>query len=197
MSRAHALTALILIAGAPRAGAQGTPPTGMQHPAGMQHETPGTRPTQGGQAAFAAIQEIVSLLDADTTTDWSKVNLEALRQHFIDMDLVTMKARVRQSSAPGGVVLDVTGDAPVNLAIRRMLGAHAPMLDAMAAYHATASAIPGGMRMTVTARNSGDARAVARVRGLGFIGLMTEGAHHTPHHLMIARGMGAHAHDMP
>jgi len=196
MPRAHALTVLILVTGALRAGAQATPPASMQHAAGMQHERPGTPPTQGGQAAFAAIQEIVNILDADSTTDWSKVNLEALRQHFIDMDLVTMKARVRQSPAAGGVVLDVTGDAPVSLALRRILGAHAPMLGAMPAYHATASEIPGGMRMTVTARNAGDARAVARVRGLGFIGLMTEGEHHTPHHLMIARGMGAHAHEM-
>ncbi|HEX7023572.1 MAG TPA: hypothetical protein VF187_02040 [Gemmatimonadales bacterium] len=196
MPRAYALIALILVTGAPRAGAQGTPPAGMRHAEGMHHERPGAQPTRGGQAAFAAIQEIVNILDADSTTDWSKVNLEALRQHLIDMDLVTMQARVRQSPAEGGVVLDVTGDAAVSPAIRRMLGAHAPMLDAMPAYHATAREIPGGMRMTVTSRNTGDARAVARVRGLGFIGLMTEGAHHTPHHLMIARGMGAHAHDM-
>ncbi len=196
MSPARALAALILVTGALRVGAQATPPAGMQHMAGMQHEAPGARPTQGGQAAFAAIGEIVKLLDADTTTDWSKVNLEALRQHFIDMDLVTMKSRVQQSPTAGGTVLDVTGDALVTPAIRRMLGAHAPMLNAMDQYHAAASEIPGGMRLTVTARNAGDARAVARVRGLGFIGLMTEGDHHGPHHLMIARGMGALAHSM-
>jgi len=196
MPRAQLLTALILVTGALRAGAQATPPAGMHHMAGMQHEASGAQPTQGGQAAFAAISEIVKLLDADSTTDWSKVNLEALRQHFIDMDLVTLQSRVRQSLTAGGVLLDVTGDAPVTPAIRRMLGAHAPMLDAMDQYHAAASEIPGGMRLTVTARNANDARAVARIRGLGFIGLMTEGDHHGPHHLMIARGMSPHAHGM-
>jgi len=197
MRRSRSFTALLLLGGALSAGAQATPPAGMKHMAGMQHEAPGARPTQGGQAAFAAISEIVKLLDADSTTDWSKVNLEALRQHFIDMDLVTMKSRVRQSPTAGGVVVDVTGDAPVTAAIRRMLGNHAPMLDAMEQYHAAASEIPGGMRLTVTARNATDAHAVARVRGLGFIGLMTEGEHHAPHHLMIARGMNPHAHSMP
>jgi hypothetical protein len=37
------------------------------------------RPTQPGQAAFAAIQEIVAILEADPRTDWSKVNIDALR----------------------------------------------------------------------------------------------------------------------
>jgi hypothetical protein len=48
----------------------------------------------------------------------------------------------------------------------------------------------------VTARDAEDAKAVARVRGLGFIGLLTLGAHHQPHHLAMARGraMPGHGH---
>ena len=38
--------------------------------------------TRGGQDAFAAIQEIVEILAADPKTDWSKVNIDALRQHL-------------------------------------------------------------------------------------------------------------------
>ena len=53
---------------------------------------------------------------------------------------------------------------------------------------AKTEAIPGGVRLTVTARDAEDAKAVARVRGLGFIGLLTLGAHHQPHHLAMARG---------
>jgi hypothetical protein len=40
----------------------------------------------------------------------------------------------------------------------------------------------------VTAETPGDARAVARVRGLGVAGIITEGTHHAPHHLAISRG---------
>ena len=36
-------------------------------------------PTMPGQDTFGAIQEIVRILEADPKTDWSKVNLEALR----------------------------------------------------------------------------------------------------------------------
>ena len=91
-------------------------------------------PREGGQAAFAAIAEIVRLLDADPGTDWSRVNVEALRQHLIDMDEVTMHAA--------------------------------------------------------------DARAVSRIRALGFIGVVALGDHHAPHHLGIANGSmtGMHGH---
>jgi hypothetical protein len=39
----------------------------------------GAAPTLAGQDAFGALQEIVRKLEADPNTDWSKINLEALR----------------------------------------------------------------------------------------------------------------------
>ena len=47
----------------------------------MMHRMPKgqTVPTQPGQEAFAAIQEIVAMLEADPRTDWSKVDIDALR----------------------------------------------------------------------------------------------------------------------
>ena len=48
--------------------------------------------TLPGQDAFGAIQEIVGILEADPRTDWSKINLAALREHLIDMSEVTLKA---------------------------------------------------------------------------------------------------------
>jgi hypothetical protein len=67
----------------------------------MQHHMQGMRqhdmmhasqPTMPGQDAFGAIQEIVRILEADAKTDWSKVNIAALRAHLIDMNEVTLKA---------------------------------------------------------------------------------------------------------
>ena len=55
-------------------------------------------PTQPGQDAFGAIQEIVRILEADPATDWSKVDLEALREHLIDMNEVTLHAAVVAAS---------------------------------------------------------------------------------------------------
>jgi hypothetical protein len=173
---------------------QQTVHTDMQHAASAQHGTAGPQPVQPGQGAFAAISEIVRLLEADSSTDWSKVNIEALRQHLIDMDLVTLRSSVRQSPVTGGVALQVTGDAQVAAAIQRMVTAHAAVLNDMSEWSATTSDMRGGVRLTVVARSSADSATVNRIRGLGFIGLMVQGDHHTMHHLMIARGAGAHAH---
>jgi hypothetical protein len=62
-------------------------------------------------------------------------------------------------------------------------------------YAATATATPTGAQITITSRAASDTAVVARIRGLGLNGLMTEGDHHGPHHLAIARGnRSAHAH---
>jgi hypothetical protein len=145
-------------------------------------------PSAPGQDAFGAIAEIVRLLDADPQTDWSQVNLERLRQHLIDMNEVVVRAEVKSSSVPGGLVMDLTGTGRTESAIRSMVTPHAVELDQMPELVAKAEAIPGGVRLTVTARDTEDPKAVARVRGPGFTGLMTLGAHHQPHHLAMARG---------
>ncbi|MCX5766053.1 MAG: hypothetical protein NTZ43_02355 [Gemmatimonadetes bacterium] len=166
------------------------------HQALMQQcAVPEKLPTRPGQAAFGAISEIVGLLKADPKTDWSKVNIEALRQHLIDMDEVTMRSRVAQRSVPGGFEADVTGNAKTMGAIRRMLGTHTKMLSQGMPYRATATEIKGGARMVVVATDANDAAQVARIRGLGFMGMMTEGDHHVRHHLALARGdADAHKH---
>jgi hypothetical protein len=43
-------------------------------------------PASSGQDAFGAISEIVRMLKANPRTDWSRVNIEALRQHLIDIE---------------------------------------------------------------------------------------------------------------
>lgn len=156
---------------------------------GMQHGMASTAaPTMPGQDAFGAIAEVVQMLDADPSTDWSKIDLERLRQHLIDMNEVVLRSQVKQSEVTGGLVMDVTGTGRTEQAIRAMLVPHAAELDRMPAFAAKSEPIPGGVRLTVTAKAPGDAKAVARLRGLGFIGLLAAGAHHGPHHLAMAKG---------
>ena len=81
---------------------------GMVHTPGMAPAAPAVLPTQGGQGAFAAISEIIRLLEADSTTDWSRVNLERLRLHLIDMDLVTLRSTVTSTNVAGGAQFTVT-----------------------------------------------------------------------------------------
>jgi len=167
-----------------------------QHTPGMQHP-PAAAPKEGGQAAFAAIAEVVKLLDADPRTDWSKVNIEALRQHLIDMDEVTMRATVRSESVEGGAAFIVTGSGRTLDAIRRMTRSRAQTGDAAAAIRMSVTDVADGVRFTALAANPADARAVARIRGLGFIGVVALGDHHAPHHLGIANGTmtAMHGHD--
>ena len=159
---------------------------GMHH----MHHGPGTTgsPAMPGQDAFGAIAEVVQILDADPATDWSKVDLERLRQHLIDMNEVVLRAEVKQTPVPGGLVMDVSGAGRTEQAIRAMLVPHAAELDRMPSFAAKTELIPGGVRLTVTAKTPDDPKAVTRLRGLGFIGLLTAGAHHGPHHLAMAKG---------
>ena len=155
------------------------------------HAAMGTTSTSmpAGQDAYATVAAVVAALEADSTTDWSKVNIEALRQHLLVMNDVTLGARATQSPIAGGARMDVTGDGRVAQSIRTMLRAHASELEKMGVYHTTVEDIPSGVRLTVTASDASDTATVAKIRGLGFMGLLTLGDHHAQHHMALARGM--------
>jgi len=145
-------------------------------------------PKESGQSAFAAIQEIVEILEADPKTDWSKVNIDALRAHLIDMNNVTLGAQVASEAMEGGMRYSVTGAGPVSDSIRRMLLAHAATMNSVNGWRFEASPMEGGAVLTVRVPEA-DLR---KLRGLGFMGVMTRGMHHQAHHLAIARGDHPH-----
>jgi hypothetical protein len=153
-------------------------------------------PTMPGQDAFGAIAEIVRLLDADPATDWTKVDIERLRRHLIDMNEVVLRSAAKQTPVPGGLAMEITGTGRTEQAIRAMVLPHAVELDRMPSFAARTESIPGGVRLTVIARNPDDSKVVARIRGLGFAGLISEGAHHQAHHLAMAKGeaLAGHTH---
>jgi hypothetical protein len=154
----------------------------------MTHERAAPLPTQPGQDAFAAIQEIVGILLADPKTDWSKVNIDALRQHLVDMNNVTLAADVKSEPFDGGARFTVTGPGAVGDSIRRMVTAHADAMNGVDGWRFAAAEIDGGATLTVRA----PAKDVDKLRGLGFFGVLAQGMHHQQHHLMIARGEHPH-----
>lgn len=141
--------------------------------------------SEPGQGAFAAIAEVTKVLREDPGTDWSKVNIAALQQHLIDMDLVATDANVATSPTPQGATFVITGAGRTQHAIKAMVPAHSPFLAAETGWDVVVEETDSGATMHV----SGDASQIA---ALGFIGLMTIGAHHQEHHLMMARGDDAH-----
>jgi hypothetical protein len=152
------------------------------------HGGAATVPTMPGQEAFGTIQEIVRILEADPATDWSKVNIGALREHLIDMDEVTMRARAKKRALADGVEITITGEGRTRAAIKRMIPAHAHELAALG-WSAQTEERPDGVKLVVT---SGDPRQAVKIKALGLTGIMVQGAHHQPHHLMMARGQMPH-----
>jgi hypothetical protein len=144
-----------------------------------------------GQDAFGAVQEIVRKLEADPNTDWSKVDLDALRQHLIDMNEVALRADAEAKPIEGGLAIAVTGSGRTLAAIQRMVPAHAQEINGLNGWIAKATTLPNGVLLTVI---SNDPKAVPRIRGLGFIGILVSGSHHQAHHLAMAKGEFSHAH---
>ena len=128
------------------------------------------------------------MLEADPTTDWSKVNISALREHLIDMNEVTMRAVATQRTLDNGVEIAVTGDGRTLEAIKRMVPAHVHELSQLG-WDAKTEELPNGVKLTVT---STDAKQVTKLKGLGFMGIMVQGAHHQQHNLMIAKSEFTH-----
>lgn len=150
---------------------------------GQQAEEAGT-PELPGQDAFGAIQEIVEILQADSATDWTKVNIAALREHLIDMNEVTLHAAADQHALDNGVEIFVTGEGRTLAAIKRMVPAHVAEL-ARSGWTARTEDVPNGVKLVVT---STDPAEVTKLKALGFMGIMVQGEHHQMHHLAMAKG---------
>jgi hypothetical protein len=191
----HRLLQGLIVAFAATAGVVlvGTAPGNTQDNAHMnhaQHMHGGTAamPTMPGQDAFGTIQEIVRILEADPTTDWSKVNITALREHLIDMNEVTLRAAATERPLSDGIEITVTGDGRTRDAIKRMVPAHTHELNALG-WKARTEVLPKGVKLVVT---GADPKQVTKLKALGFMGIMVQGAHHQLHHLMMARGEFTH-----
>jgi len=146
-------------------------------------------PSLPGQDAFGAIQEIVRILEADPATDWSIVDLEGLRQHLIDMNEVTLKAEAVEKPVEGGVEIAITGSGRTLVAIQHMAPDHAQAINGLNGWRTETRPLPNGVLLIVT---SSDAKEIAHLRGLGFIGILVSGSHHLHHHLAMAKGGFTH-----
>jgi hypothetical protein len=111
-----------------------------------------------------------------------------LRDHLIDMNEVTMRARASERALDNGVEITITGEGRMLTAIKRMVPAHTHELVALG-WSASTQELPNGVKLVVT---SNDPRQAVKLKALGFMGIMVQGAHHQPHHLMMAKGEFVH-----
>jgi hypothetical protein len=159
----------------------------------QQQNATATPLTEAGNDAFGTIQEVVEKLRADPNTDWSKVNLEALRQHLVDMRNFTLDVEVTsQQPIDNGVTFTVKATTPGAAAsLDRLFSAHPTVLKQESGWDMTSKKNKDG---SYTARVTGKPQDAAKIRGLGYIGLVAYGKHHQAHHWLMATGSNPHQH---
>jgi len=178
--------------------------TTMQHTAGMNHsamtsessaemnhtmtmDATGSVPTEPGQGAFAALLEIVSILRNDPETDWNKVNINGLRQHLVDMDMLVTNAEVTTQKLKNGLIMTASRKGLGGGAVSRMVPAHSPFLAKETGWNSDVLVNDDTVVWTVTSDQE-----FYIIQALDFFGLMTIGAHHQTHHLGMAKGEMVH-----
>jgi hypothetical protein len=183
-----AVTLLALLQTAPLFAQSSPPGDAHQHHHTMPAATPLTAP---GNEAFAAIQEVVVKLLADPKTDWSRVNLEALRQHLVDMHNFTLNVEVTaQKPIDGGIEFTVKPTTPAAAAsLDRLFSAHPAILKQESGWEMTTTKNKDNYTARVTSAKPEDA---AKIRGLGYIGMIAFGEHHQAHHWQMAIGSQPH-----
>ena len=181
MKTTQLLSLAILLASAVSAQAQ---TTHMQHGAHGSSDDLSAL-SEPGQGAFAALSEAVRVLEGDPDTDWSRVDFGALRDHLVDMDRLVSDAVVREVVLADGVRAVAGGDVRTLATLQRMVPAHAAELAKDERWVVSVSAEAGGVVLQVT---SDDPSVAARIKGLGFFGLMASQDHHRAHHLRMVRG---------
>lgn len=150
--------------------------------------------TEAGNDAFGTIQEVIRHLNQDPNTDWSKVNLEALREHLVDMQDMTMNVEVgKKVKIKNGLQVFVQPSTKHAAgALARVFAAHPPQLKRETGWDMKVQKQGKGYLLRITTSKPEE---VDKIRGLGYIGLMAYGSHHQAHHWMMARGINPHRHN--
>ncbi len=145
-------------------------------------------PMETGQSAFAAIAEIVALLENDPQTDWSTIDINGLRNHLVDMNQLTLSALVTtQELDEQTIQFHVAGPARTLQAVQRMVPKHAHMVSNSTTWDIEVTSETAGVTLKITTHTAAD---YTKLKALGFFGFMTIGAHHQLHHLQMAKGAG-------
>lgn len=145
-----------------------------------------TKLSEGGQAQFAALIEIVSLLEKDKNTDWDSVDIDALRSHLLDMSRL-----IQDTKATTKIISDrqinytVTGNAESIPSIHRMAVAHAHYIEQSRGWAINSEVNNKDAVVQITVENP---ETLTRLEALGFYGFMSLDSHHQAHHYQIALG---------
>jgi hypothetical protein len=144
-----------------------------------------------GQSVFGTVQEAVRELEADSTTDWSEVDVAALHRHLLDMHRVAVHATVEENTPiQNGLRLTVrpTTEA-ARESLTRVLDAHPHMLRQETGW---TMEVENAGDEYVLRTTTDDPAEVDKIRALGYMGLLAYGSHHQRHHWHLVRGRHPH-----
>ena len=175
--------------------------SGMEHSSDMNHNTNSVDHkiarnfnsvlTEAGTDPFAVIQEVIALLEANPDTDWSVINIEALRSHLVEMQDMTLNVTVEQQPINLGFMAVITPTTNRALdSLIQVLAAHPSQMKIETGWDMTVANNNGIFTITVTTDQLFD---VDKIRGLGYIGIIAYGNHHQPHHWAMVSGENPHS----
>lgn len=145
-----------------------------------------------GHDVFGTVQEAIRRLEADSTTDWSEVNVQRLHRHLRDMHQVALNVAVEeQASIANGVRLRVRPEGKdADASLERVLDAHPHMLKQETGWTMAVEETGDTYVLRVT---TDDADDTDKIRALGYMGLLAYGNHHQRHHWHLVKGQHPHA----
>ena len=160
------------------------------HTPGMNHgamTNTDAQPNEGGQATFAALIEIVSILEQDDKTDWEDVDIDGLREHLLDMNHLILDTEATKTiTGDSQIQFDVRGTSTSIPSIHRMVPAHSRFIEQSRGWKIEPELNDGGAKLTITVS---DASTLNRLNALGFYGFMSLDSHHQAHHYQMAIGI--------
>ena len=145
------------------------------HSQHMNHGQASSAPAEPGQDAFASIAEIVDMLVRDPKTDWSKVSIDQLRAHLIQMNELVLNSVAETKIESDQITFTVFGKGRTKDAIQAMVPAHSAFLVSSLGWEVNAEVTENGAKMQIAVPNQASRELVL---GLGFYGVMALGGNH-------------------
>jgi len=148
--------------------------------------------TQAGNDVFATIQEVIVRLNNNPDTDWAKVDIEALRQHLLDMNDMAVNVEVlKQKTLINGLRLAIQGTtARAEKTLVRVFKEHPIYLKRETGWNMKVERYGKQFIVTTTTEKP---EQVQKIIALNYIGLMAYGKHHQVHHWGMSTGQNLHA----
>ncbi len=148
--------------------------------------------TQAGNDIFATIQEVIVKLNSNPDTDWSKVDIEALRQHLLDMNDMAVNVEIlNRKPIKNGLQLTIQGTtARAEKTLVHVFKVHPMFLKRETGWDMQTQRYGKQFIVTTTTEKPEE---VQKIIALSYIGLMAYGRHHQIHHWGMSTGQSPHS----